>query len=203
MKPGKPQILTCPHCGGEKQIMSIVSGNTFGAEYWSDNKVIAPMYPEISLVQKCPHCGKYYLKSHQEVRYAAKGYSFELGLLTFPEMKEAFTQLASEGFRDFQEELLVRLMLFHSFNDFYYRSDAGVEVNPDDFALFAEQGRWLIENHWKDGLLKAEILREIGDFEQAKTIAGTILIENVSQRRIAFSILERIMDKDKRVFRIS
>ena len=70
MTPGNPQILTCPFCGTEKQIMSLVSGNTFGAEYWSDNKQIARMLPEISYIQKCPHCGKYYIKSRQDVKFA-------------------------------------------------------------------------------------------------------------------------------------
>ena len=32
MKPGISQILICPFCGTEKQIMSLISGNTFGAE---------------------------------------------------------------------------------------------------------------------------------------------------------------------------
>jgi hypothetical protein len=27
MIPGNLQILICPHCGGEKQIMSLISGN--------------------------------------------------------------------------------------------------------------------------------------------------------------------------------
>ena len=50
MMPGNPRILICPFCGTEKQIMSLISGNTFGAELWSDNKQIAPMLPEISYV---------------------------------------------------------------------------------------------------------------------------------------------------------
>lgn len=48
MLPGNPQILTCPYCGQTKNIMSLLSGNTFGAQLWSDNKQIAPMLPEIS-----------------------------------------------------------------------------------------------------------------------------------------------------------
>ena len=74
MMPGNPQILTCPFCGKEKEIMSLVSGNTFGSELWSDNKQIAPMLPEISYVQKCPHCGKYFIKGRQAVKYAKDGY---------------------------------------------------------------------------------------------------------------------------------
>lgn len=68
MLPGNPRILICPFCGTEKQIMSLISGNTFGAELWSDNKQIAPMLPEISYIQKCPHCGKYYITENTTLR---------------------------------------------------------------------------------------------------------------------------------------
>lgn len=63
---GRTRILVCPFCGTEKQIMSLLSGNTFGAVCWSDNKQKALMLPEISYVQKCPHCGKYYIIHNQQ-----------------------------------------------------------------------------------------------------------------------------------------
>ena len=112
--------------------MSLISGNTFGAEIWSDNKQIAPMLPEISYVQKCPHCGKYYIIGRQEVKYAKDGHSFDQGLLTYPEMKEAFVQLSEEGFVNEKEETNVRMMLHHAYNDYYYRSDDNKEINAED-----------------------------------------------------------------------
>lgn len=57
---GPPTKLTCPHCGGHKHILSILSGNTFGATRWSDSYLKCPMLEEPSLVQACPHCGKYF-----------------------------------------------------------------------------------------------------------------------------------------------
>lgn len=96
MIPGNSQILTCPFCGGEKEILSLISGNTFGAELWSDNKRIARMMPEISFVQKCPHCGKYFMKSRQEVRYAEDSHSFDTGML-FPGMEGGFLATFSRG----------------------------------------------------------------------------------------------------------
>ena len=36
MIPGPPLLLECPKCGEEKRMMSIISGNTFGATQWSD-----------------------------------------------------------------------------------------------------------------------------------------------------------------------
>lgn len=156
MMPGNPRILICPFCGTEKQIMSLISGNTFGAELWSDNKQIAPMLPEISYVQKCPHCGKYYITGRQKVMYAKDGYSFENGLLTYPEMKEAFTQLSEEGFLNEKEEINVRMMLHHAFNDYYYRTAEKKIISEEDKTLFHENGLWLINNLITDSVMKAE-----------------------------------------------
>lgn len=45
---GNPQIVKCPFGGNEKMLMSLMSGNTIGAIYWSDNKRYAPMLPQVS-----------------------------------------------------------------------------------------------------------------------------------------------------------
>ncbi len=202
MNPGNPRILVCPFCGKEKEIMSLISGNTFGAEIWSDNKQIAPMLPEISYVQKCPHCGKYYITGRQKVKYAKDGHSFDQGLLTFPEMKEAFVQLSEEGFVNEKEETNVRMMLHHAYNDYYYRSDDNKEVSAEDKKLFRENGIWLIDNLITDSVLKAEFYREIGDFEIAHDILESVEVEDEFLKRIVSLIQERLQNNDCRVFKI-
>lgn len=56
----KPLRLTCPYCGGVKHILTILSGNSFGAKCWSDGRQYYPMLQVPSPYQKCPHCGHYY-----------------------------------------------------------------------------------------------------------------------------------------------
>ena len=202
MMPGNPQILICPFCGTEKQIMSLISGNTFGAELWSDNKQIAPMLPEISYVQKCPHCGKYYITGRQEVKYAEDGFSFEKGLLTYPEMKEAFTQLSEEGFLNEKEEINVRMMLHHAYNDYYYRTEEKKVISEDDKNLFHENGLWLINNLITDSVMKAEFYREIGEIETAKNIIDSITVEDEFLKRIVTGIKERLEVNNCQVFKV-
>ena len=202
MMPGNPQILTCPFCGKEKEIMSLVSGNTFGSELWSDNKQIAPMLPEISYVQKCPHCGKYFIKGRQAVKYAKDGYCFEKGLLTFPETKEAFAQLAKEGFIDEKEEINVRMMLHHAYNDYYYRNGDKKDILEEDKKLFRENGLWLINNLITDNVMKAEFYREIGDMETAKKILDSVVVEDDFLKQIVSSIRERLEINNCEVFKI-
>ncbi|MBQ1986805.1 MAG: hypothetical protein II235_01570 [Muribaculaceae bacterium] len=202
MMPGNPQILICPFCGTEKQIMSLISGNTFGAELWSDNKQIAPMLPEISYVQKCPHCGKYYITERQEVKYAKDGYSFEKGLLTYPEMKEAFTQLSEEGFLNENEEINVRMMLHHAYNDYYYRTEEKKVVSEEDKTLFHKNGLWLINNLITDSVMKAEFYREIGEIDTARSILDSITVEDEFLKRIVTAIKDRLEVNNCQVFKL-
>ena len=202
MMPGNPQILICPFCGTEKQIMSLISGNTFGAELWSDNKQIAPMLPEISYVQKCPHCGKYYITERQEVKYAKDGYSFEKGLLTYPEMKEAFTQLSEEGFLNEKEEINVRMMLHHAYNDYYYRTEEKKVVSEEDKTLFHKNGLWLINNLITDSVMKAEFYREIGEIDTARSILDSITVEDEFLNRIVTAIKDRLEVNNCQVFKL-
>jgi predicted RNA-binding Zn-ribbon protein involved in translation (DUF1610 family) len=202
MTPGNPQILTCPFCGEKKEIMTLASGNTFGAELWSDNKRIAPMLPEISLVQKCPKCGKYYIRTRQKVVQSEKGWCFEKGILSFGEMKEAFHQLQAQGFEDIKEEINIRMMLHHAYNDYYHRNDTANIVNEEDRKLFHENGLWLIKNLITDNVMKAEFYREIGEMETAKSILNSIHVKEDFLKNIADEILSRIKRNDNKVFRI-
>lgn len=220
---GNAQILTCPFCGKEKEIMSLLSGNTFDAELWSDTKSIAPMLPEISYVQKCPHCGKYYIMSRQKVKFS-KEESTDMGILTFPEMKEAFEQFSKPqqsrhrgmlhrikeffkqpyifGFKDSEEEAKVRMMLHQAYNDYYYRNNDNKTINEDDKALFHKNALWLI-NYTTDNVLRAELNREIGEFKTAQDILDSVVIDNDFIAEIVMSIRERIEMKDSIVFKIN
>ena len=202
MLPGNAQILTCPHCGRKKEVMSLRSGNTYGSLLWSDNKRISPMLPEISYVQKCPDCEYYYIMARQEVVYDDNDFSSERGLLTFPEMKEAFSQLAKEGFESPKEETNVRMMLHHAFNDYYYRYGKGQIVNEEDQIIFHENGLWLINHLIEDKVMKAEFLREIGEMELAQSTLDSVIPENEFIKNIASAIQERINNNDSKVFKI-
>lgn len=202
MTPGRPQILTCPNCGQTKEIMSLNSGNTFGAKYWSDNKRIAPMLPEISYVQNCSHCKKYFIRSRQKTVYAKSGYSSDRGLLSFAEMKEAFAQLSQEKFHNKQEEAAVRMMLHHAYNDYYFRNGSHRTVADADKKLFRENALWLIENFITDNVMKAEFYREVGDMKKAKALIEKVTGDNDFMKELVATIKEKINKDDTAVFLI-
>lgn len=185
--------------------MSLISGNTFGSELWSDGKQIAPMLPEISYIQKCPHCGKFFNRTRQKVRHSGKHeWGGEQGLLSFQEMKEAFAQFSKESFFDKEEEINVRMMLHYAYNDFYFRknSDGEKTATLEDSVLFRDNALWLIENFISDDALKAEFYREIGDFETAGNILESFVTDDDFIMVIVAKIKERLNNKDSAVFRI-
>ena len=202
MLPGPSQILTCPHCGQKKEIMSLRSGNTFGARYWSDNKRIAPMLPEISYVQKCLQCKKYFIRSRQKTVYAKSGFSSDRGSLSFAEMKEAFAQLSQEKFRNKQEEAAVRMMLHHAYNDYYFRDGKHRAIDKADQKLFRENAFWLIEKFLEDVAMKAEFYREAGDMEKAKVLIEKVAVDDEFMKKLVATIKEKIKKGETAVFLI-
>ncbi len=203
MLPGNSQILTCPFCGKEKEILTLESGNLINAKYWSDNKIIAPMLPEISYIQKCDGCGKYFIRTRQEPRFSEDNYSEERGLLTFQETKEAFEQISREGFENEIEEKEIHMMVHHAYNDHYHRSEEHHEIDPGDWEMFVNNAKWLINNSIRDNLLKAEFYREIGDFDNA--IASLDAGEPYNKpflKYIAHNVRKKAENKDNCVFLI-
>jgi len=200
---GYSQVLTCPFCGMKKDVLSLISGNTFGARLWSDKKEEAPMCPEVSWVQKCPQCGKYYFLSRQEYVQSKTTMSSDCGELTVQEAREALEQLTADGFENTTEEAMIRLLFFQTYNDEYLRyEDEPRETPTDDHALFVECGLWLIDHYAEDPVLKAEYYREIGEMEKAKSILESAEMEDDFHKELVKQILERVEKGDTQVFLI-
>ena len=53
---GPYYFYKCPFCGNTLKNRSIMSGNTFGAKFYSDGSRIAPMLPDIPNLTKCNKC---------------------------------------------------------------------------------------------------------------------------------------------------
>lgn len=171
MLPDKETLLVCPHCGTNKAVLSLASGNTFGGRQWWDFKTDYPMLPHVSFVQKCPACNKYYIRNLTEHK-KGNAYSFEQGLLSYAEMREALAQMKDSLVGPEKGNLLIEYAW--AYNDAFQRD--GVERDgacPDDAQLkeFQEVVRGLIgtlppENR----LVHAEFLREARFFEEALDI---------------------------------
>ena len=56
MLPGPVLIYQCATCLGIFRYRTIASGNNFGARYWTDGEIKAPMLPNKPQLLGCPHC---------------------------------------------------------------------------------------------------------------------------------------------------
>lgn len=138
MNPDYARIVYCPYCGKTKELLGLMSGNTFRARLWSDLKMRAPMLPQVSPVQKCPHCGKYYLHYKQKSE-KGRSPSLEQGELSYPEWKEAYSQFLKEKGNNNQPQKvdekdlsIIRLNLIQAYND-YYERDCVAEFSPEEW----------------------------------------------------------------------
>lgn len=175
---GKAQILTCPYCGQKKEVMSPVSanGNTYGQIVWSDNKAITPMQPKVSPVQKCPHCGKYYLMSRQKPEQG-DSLSFENGELDYKELKEAWRMLKDAEYLTEDEKLGILILQVWAFNDEYTRGKENVAPKEEQDYI-NDILCMVIKMDRVDDLLKAELLRERGNFSEALNLLDSYPADN-------------------------
>jgi len=60
MIPGPDEIIACPRCGGLAKRPTLISGNTFGAIFWTDGKMLAPMLPHLPAITRCAQCQQFY-----------------------------------------------------------------------------------------------------------------------------------------------
>lgn len=232
MIPGRAEIVRCPYCWKKKRLLAIESGNAIDAEFWSDGKMIAPMLPQVSPVQKCLRCGKYYLEYRCFSR-SGLGQSWEKGEMIYHEWKEAYSQFLNEkGVAKGKNRLVqainnlfaieinpedmaeIRLWLIQSYNDCYYRHDSQYieheieELDPEEESFIAGIINEFIELHdWSEGpdsLLKAELYREAGDMQKSLKVLSQINLEKFGngELKVYCGIKERIKAGDKRVFKI-
>lgn len=161
---GPPRILTCPHCGTKKNVISTISGRLMSQTTWSDGRIVSDMPLRPSFVQKCPNCGGFYLLSRQDPDcYAMNSQEWTPDELSYEQLKEAYSLLKKEKLDD-HEHLNILQSIVWAFNDTYTRGDLR-EIPDDEMYYFIEVVTALLP--LAHPLLRAELYREIGDYDKA------------------------------------
>jgi len=193
VKRGPDQIIACPHCGGLAKHITLVSGNTTGVRVWTDGKQIAPMLPQPPPVVRCAHCaGHYWLGDAEQIGMA---YLWRSG--THPgdpawaaapeaaEPDEAGYEAALAGglAEDTVQERNLRILAWWRHND-TLRDDPGDRPGSGELsAAFRENAERLMalleDEDDSDRLMRAELLRELGRFDQAARCLDSITTEEV------------------------
>lgn len=195
MIPGPDQIIACPLCKGLAKHMTLLSGNTFGAKVWTDGKMIAPMLPRPPAVVKCRHCGEcYWLAEAENVGTLgppdSKGQEINPTWATADEVEEPTEEeyyLAIEKglATDVEQEKNLRVLAWWRSNDgFRNAPPAPGRGNPRTSAPWKKNlealANLLHDENEGERLMRAEVLRELGEFEAAKQILHRISSSNVA-----------------------
>jgi hypothetical protein len=158
-------VRECTHCRTHVVQEETISGNTFGATFWTDGKREAKMLPDHPALAKCPACSRlFWVDDAVEVDMgfdAAKGKQKVLA----PSEAEMLAYLAGATLPK-NKEVYLRLRAWWAAND-------GWRWVPNSKPAFsAEQVRNLnalsalmYEAEPGERILKAEIARELGRFD--------------------------------------
>lgn len=207
MIPGPANILSCPFCGSTKEVMSLASGNTCGATVWSDTRRDYPMLPEVSPIQVCPHCHKFYFIEQAKHEYSkdpeSEMRSFrKLGKLTYTELIRAKKQMDTISLAKMQRWILNH-QIFMAYNDCFRRNPENVAFPPseEDVKIYQNTIAELLDGIEKSEdyeLFHAELLRESGRFEEAKEVLSNHKSEK--DRWVVEAMLKHIDHRDTAPF---
>jgi len=207
MIPGPTLIIPCPSCGHPGEKRTFISGNTFGAELWSDGKQIAPMLPQFPWLVKCKKCGKFF---HTDSKLAIRELKWDdqdrkefdnIEFLDFPSFLEYFEALGTE-----EDEKYLRFLIFRSFND-YIRNKKEDQITEEMQILHEDNLKsllYLLKESTEDDInlliTKIEINRELGRYDKCFEMLNKIndeKYENLKSR-----LMDEVIRKNTKVFRL-
>lgn len=193
MLPGPIRLYRCGSCDGLFSRRTLASGNTLGAQYRSDCQMKARMLPQTPPLVVCPHCQALFCMLGAKHAIEFRSYFPGWGLLGEPTPEEVASKKAQEALAQqykhvpryelatraqclqyvqshkmAKNEERLRLYAWHHVNDERMNSPrhlSAAEAQNLQFLLML----WDAEED--DGILiKAEMLRELGQFDAAAAV---------------------------------
>lgn len=188
MIPGPDIILACPHCNALARHGSLLSGNTFGEQLWTDGKRVAPMCPFPPAYVRCRSCrGFHWLDDARRVGRIPGPFDENPDAevppewLAAPEVEEptpaGYLEAIETGAIDPEPELDMRVRAMwrgnapfreHAPSDAAHARAVDAPVDAEARRLNLEAIVDLLADADGDRLLmRAEALRELGRFDEA------------------------------------
>jgi hypothetical protein len=176
MVPGLNIIVSCPTCGALYKAMTAISGSTFGMRMWTDGAKYFPCMltlPAVSFCRKCANC--FWTDDAQQV--GAIWNESEEGPREWVKARfisgpgEDDLQRFAEVQPDRAKEREVRTLAWYRHNDrFRFRasykdSNRSAQWRANLTRLF----ELMDEGQSRDCYYRGEIMRELGQFEDAKS----------------------------------
>ena len=122
------------------------------------------------------------------------------GELNFEEAREALEQLYESS--NEKRRFILRLYVLYSFNDKYGRESLKYRYDCEDYLYFVENCREMIKMEQTNHTLRAELYREIGEFEQCIQYLETLEPAGEYENHVRDMIRQRALDGDKMLFQL-
>lgn len=194
MRVGPRKIKECDSCGQLILQHTILSGNTFNAVYWSDGKVEAPMLPDFPLLVKCPRCnGLLWIDDLVTIEDKDIIHALECKEMTdffsglagnseahsskyddcdlpvaynYPNLKDYILYVKSKT-QTVDREIYIRIRAWWSGNDARRNCDLVESMAEEEIINIVSLKSLLNINNTHEKIMKAEIYRELGQFDRA------------------------------------
>ena len=153
------------------------------------------MLPQLSPVQKCPHCGRYFYLN-EALQEMGENYSSETGWLSFEETVEAYHELCDGSPQQLQ---LFTLLVAWSYNDVIRNHQTPTD---EQYQLF----KTIVQDHLNrkvlsdNPLLKGELYRETEAYDQCIATLQSFNPEEGFLLNIKNAILLQAQMKNNKVF---
>lgn len=215
--PGPTKIIQCPGSGEVRKVPSINSGNTFGATFWTDGYMVAPMLPRFPAATRCTESGPIFWVESAKVLGEVAPWGDALasmppGWVKAPAVRhlrgDEYLQAIADGLGDTPDRLgyLRRGAWWEANHSRRPRGTAQAPVGASDFAPDSPDRAnleallaTLDESNANQLLTKVEVLRELARFDEAQALLASPLLSEARLQAYVKLIGERIRLRDARV----
>jgi len=179
MIPGPTIIRECPKCSQYIKQVTLESGNTVGARFWTDGKMDAPMMSDQPWLVKCPACKNLFwvdkAKQLAELDPLAKAKKEFSDALMFEHLTETdYLKFLQTKKISKKKEEYVRIRAWWCTNDSMRHEKptkrSKVVFTKDQEDNISRLYELLDEEDPNQRLMKAEIARERGMFDEAMSL---------------------------------
>ena len=124
--------------------------------------------------------------------------SMRTGDLNFEEARDALEQLYESS--NEKRRFILRLYVLYAFNDKYGREGLKYLLDCEDYLYFVENCREMIKMDQTNSTLRAELYREIGEFDQCVQYLDSLEPAAEYENQVREQIRQRALDQDRMVF---
>jgi len=174
MIPGPTLIKKCSDCAQFIEQDTIISGNTMGAKVWTDGWQDAPMMPDQPQLVACPHCKAllwlHDLEQAGEIEPWGEKKKFSGSRPYDVPGFNTYMEFLEKGVSDPGKERYLRLRAWWAGNDTRRETEHKAPLSEAERTNLTAAAGLLDEVDQEDRLMKAEIMRELGRFDEAKKL---------------------------------